>query len=79
MCVCVCFSFFVAKGMQFKALALAVKLIARKRVPKRGYLSSWGIEVVLEWPSGGPGAGPAPGPPEGSLSTTLVLHELRYR
>ena len=31
-------------------------LIAQTRVPKIGYLSSWGAEVVLKWPSGGPGS-----------------------
>ncbi len=50
--------------------------IAQERVPKIGYLSSWGAKVVLKWPSGA--LGPAPGPPEGYLSTTLVPHELRY-
>jgi hypothetical protein len=38
-----------------------------------GYLRSWGINVVLKWPSGGPGAGqcPAPGPPGGH--STIVI------
>ncbi len=43
-----------------------------------GYLSSWGTKVVLQWPSGSPGAGPAPRLPEGHLTTTLAPHELRY-
>ncbi len=51
-----------------------------KRVPKMGYLTSWGTTVLLKWPSGGPWAGqsPAPGLPEGHLSTASVPHELRY-
>jgi hypothetical protein len=55
-------------------------IIAQKRVPKIGYLTSWGTQVVLEWPYGSPGAGlcPAPRPPEGHLSTTIVPHELRH-
>ncbi len=54
--------------------------IVQKGVPKIGHLSSWGTQVVIKNPSGGPGAGqsPAPGPPKGHLSTTLVPHELRY-
>jgi hypothetical protein len=40
-----------------------MSLIAQKRAPKIGYLSSWGTAVVLKWPSGSP----APGPPEGPL------------
>jgi hypothetical protein len=51
--------------------------IAQKIIPKMGYLSLWGIKVVLRWPSGGPGLCPAPGPPEGHLNTILVPHELR--
>ncbi len=55
-------------------------ITAQKRVPKIGYLSSWGTKVVLRLAFGGPGAGqsPAPGPPEGHFSTTLVLRKLRY-